>query len=1317
MVKKSLSLIYRIAKWLVIVSVLLMLVVALIIQFYVFPHIDEYKNKIADFASTVAKQKVEIGNIKADWIGFNPHLSVSNINIFDAENRPALQLNNTDVSFSWLSVLKLEPHLADLTIRAPELTIRRNAQGDIFIAGINAKGQSKPDAPNWLLRQSQFKIEHAKVVWLDEMRNAPPLSLNDLNLQVKSPPWASIIKNHRIHFSAQPSVGTAQPISISANIYGNDVSKLAQWRGTVEAKLKEADLTAFKPWVDYPALTHPMDLLEGHGSAEVSLQFGDHQLQSLNSQVSLNHIKVQLRTHAEPVQLSTLAGQFNWISTTNTRKLNVENLSLTASNGLKLDNLTGGFSETNSGNRTLNFKLNKIDLALIQPYLLQLPIEAEPLKKLTALAPVGKLNQLIFNWSGNQTHTDTYKISSSFNGLGLTAYEKIPGFSNLTGSITANENEGKITLDAHKATIDVKHILRWPIPADQLAGDITWQNTSHNNISTHQIETSNLSITSPHLAGTINANYLIDGNKGGLLDLKANFSRADAKFAPFYYPTTLNENTVHWLDTSILSGQGNDVQLIVKGRLADFPFVNSQHQVDPKLGLFRVTAKISKGHLKFAQNWPSIEGLGLNLLFEGTRMALNANTGQILGNQITQCKTVIAQLDADFPVLEINGEVSGAAEHAIAFVNKSPVAAVTQGFTDDLKTSGQGKLTLGLKIPLHDVDATQINGLYQISNGTMQAESIPTLTNINGVLNFTENSLSAKNINASAFGSAVIVDLNTNHDKSVQVVAKGTMNDAGIKQVIGFATDMPLLLNAANYFKGSTDWVGNILIQKPNININIQSNLLGISSSLPAPFNKAANEKLNLSIDKKQTNNSDTLAVTVGNKLAINLLSTGEKSALHIERGSIQFNNSANSINSAELGNAKGIQVAGNLDYLDGDAWLAVLRAATHDSKTDNASLTASLPLNKVAININALDIVDKRINELKISHNTNKEGLRATVQSKELSGDLQWLSQGNGKLIARLDHLIVPDNSPRTKPAKLDSTSGDAKALDTSYPALDITANSFTVNKKNFGALELIASPQGNNWNIEKLKLGMPDSTITASGQWNNWVKQGNNQANTFLNINWAIKNLGKTMQTIGYPDTIKGGEGSISAQLQWPGSPHQFNPKLLNGDLQLDLKNGQVLKVQPGVGRLLGLLSLQSLPRRLTLDFRDLFSNGFAFDSINGTAKVSQGVMRSDDFAMSGPAADVTIKGETNLQAETQHLKVKVLPHVSDSLSLAALAGGPVVGAVAFIAQKILKDPLNKIASSEYEIIGTWDNPQEVGAPKPTPDATKNSPLQNSK
>jgi uncharacterized protein YhdP len=469
---------------------------------------------------------------------------------------------------------------------------------------------------------------------------------------------------------------------------------------------------------------------------------------------------------------------------------------------------------------------------------------------------------------------------------------------------------------------------------------------------------------------------------------------------------------------------------------------------------------------------------------------------------------------------------------------------------------------------------------------------------------------------------------------------------------------------------------------------------------LPAPFTKAANERWNMRIDKKQDASTDTITVNLANKLAAKILRTGENGKLQIDRGSIRLNaNTANNsvANSNELttnldlGNVKGLQVYGNLDYLDADAWRAVMLDFSSASKQNTP-----LPIQKLAIKINTLDIFDRRINQLKISNNSDKDGLRATVQSKEISGDVQWVSQNNGKLIAHLSNLTIPEHTPNRVKTSKEITTKEFVKLEQDYPSLDITADNFEFNKKNFGALELIAYPQNDNWNIQKLKLSTPDSQINAEGQWNNWVRS----PNTFLSITWDIKNLGKTLRNMGYPDTIKGGDGTLTGQLHWPGSPHEFNPTGMSGNFQLKINKGQILKVQPGVGRLLGLLSLQSLPRRLTLDFRDLFSNGFAFDKIDATVKIDKGVMHSDNFTMSGPAADVTIKGETNLQKETQHLTIRVMPHISDSLSLAALAGGPLAGAVAFLAQKILKDPLNKIASSEYEIIGTWDNPQEVNS-----------------
>ncbi len=1296
MVKKSLLRLYRIALLLTTITIVIFLMAALVIQFYVFPSINQYKDKIANYATQAAHQKVVIGNIKASWQGINPHLSLSNIDLYDNENRPALTLKDTDISLSWLSIPLLEPHLANFTIRSPELTIRRNLNGDIFVAGISMQGQSKPDLPNWLLRQSQLDVINAKVTWLDEMRKAPALSLEKLNLQVVSPPWKSFIKNHRITLSAIVSAGTNEPITINANVYGNDINRLSEWYGSLETKLKNANVVAFKPWFDYSTITHPINLQSGVGSTDTTIEFAKNQVQSVTSNVALGNVKLLLKANTEPLILNKLVGELDWKNSATEQSFNVSHLTLNTSNGLTLKDAAGGYTKTQQGNDKFNLKLAHIDLAFIKAYLMQLPLPAEVSQKVNNLSPTGKLDNLLLNWEGKQSITKKYQLNAKFNGLGILAYEKIPGFINLAGEIRANQSSGKVTLNTQNAKLDFKDVLRWPIPVDKLVGDISW--TVNDKETT--IKASQLNIRSQHLAGTLNAEYLMDGNKGGYLDLTGKFGNGNAKYASFYYPTLLGKDTLHWLDTSILSGSAEDINLTVKGRLADFPFVDSNNNLNAKLGLFRVSAKISNSTLEYGTGWPVIEGLGLDLLFEGKRMELNASTGHIYGNQIVKSKTTIAQLDAESPILNIESELKGPTAEAIKFVNKSPVSSVTLGFTDDLKTSGQGKLNLGLKIPLQDLDSAQYKGLYQIINGSMVSESIPALTKINGVLAFTESSLSAKNINANAFGSPVVVNIDSGKDKIVHVTAKGRLNDEAIKQAL--LNQDPVnrsWVKGANYISGSTDWVSYITIQKPVVTINVHSDLIGITSLLPAPFNKVANERWNISIDKKQDASTDTITMSLANKLAAKIVRTGANNNLQIDRGSIRLNanTASNAINSneltsnVELSNVKGLQVYGNLDYLDADAWRHVIQDFSGSSKQAPA-----IPIQKLAIKINALDIFDKRINQLKISNSLNKDGLHANIQSKEISGDLQWLSQNNGKLIARLSNLTIPEPTPNRTQTSKEVVAKEFYKLEQDYPSLDITADNFEFDKKNFGALELIAYPQKDNWNIQKLKLSTPDSQISAEGQWNNWVRN----PNTSLSITWDIKNLGKTLRNMGYPDTIKGGDGTLIGQLNWPGSPHEFNPAGMNGSFQLAMNKGQILKVQPGVGRLLGLLSLQSLPRRLTLDFRDLFSNGFAFDKIDATVKIEKGVMRSDNFVMSGPAADVNIKGETNLQKETQHLTVKVLPHISDSLSLAALAGGPLAGAVAFLAQKILKDPLNKIASSKYEIIGTWDNPQEVSS-----------------
>jgi uncharacterized protein (TIGR02099 family) len=1293
MVKKTLINIYRALFWALGLCLLLVAIAALIIQFFIFPNINQYKDDIANYVSKTSGKKIQIGEIKVDWKKFDPHLNLSNITLFDAENRPALQLNDTDVLVSWLSIPKFEPHFAELRIQNPELTVRRAKNGEIFIAGISTAGPSKPDTANWLLRQSKLKIRNAKIVWLDEMRNAPPLSLDNFNLELFSPPWKSLIKHHRLSISATPSVGTKTPITLFSEFYGSDISKLNTWRGEVTTHLKNAKIPDFKAWIDYP-----FELQSAAGDAEIHLTFAKNAIQLVTANLSLNQLNMQLKPSLAPVMLDQVSGKISWENTPEKRVLVLKKFNIKHQN-LQLNNINATYTEDLQKKpllQSIALEITQLDLTDVQNILNILPITPVHQAAINKLAPVGQLKNLTFNWVGNASKTISYQLATKFNQLGITATENIPGFSNITGEVKADEKSGLVKLNSTLATLDFKEVLRFPTPADKLNGTISWTNSMNGKNKQSHININQLNIKNAHLQGVLSGKLLID-DKGQEANLKGSFEQVDLAFAKFYYPTLLGEDTLHWLDTSILSGTGNDVELTLKGRLDQFPFVDSKNNLDLKKGLFRVTANIKNGVVEYGSDWPKVEDLDVKMLFEGDRMVLTSHKGRLLGNQIEQATITIPQLDAAEPMLVISGDLNGPVSEGVLFVNKSPVATLTQGFTDNLKSGGQALLNLNLNIPLNHVEDAKFKGLYQVTNGNLASDDIPALSQINGNLEFTEESLTANNVKAVGFGAPLVLNISSGKDKLIKINTKGKLNNELLQQV---------LTNANHYLTGSADFNADIVVQKPQVTMSIQSDLVGLTSYLPAPFNKNANERMNFVLEKKQALNGELLSISAGNLLSAKIVSKpdaskSDQAEMKVENINIRLNQGGSqSVDTppnnefALSSNTRGIHLRGNLDYLDADAWRNVMKDLLPNSK----SSSNSLPFQRIAVQINSLDAFDRRFNQLKISNKSNKEGFQATVESRELSGLLQWQNENNGKLIARLTNFMIPDDSPKRvtvnplmpAPAPAKST----KKLNEIYPAIDIISNQFIFKNKNMGSLELVADPQDNNWNIEKFKLINPDSTLSADGAWTSL----NKDPMTKFNVNWDIQDLGKTLQRLGYPDTIKGGEGELKGQLNWAGSPHEFDVLALNGNLKFEMRKGQILKVQPGVGRLLGLLSLQSLPRRLTLDFRDLFSNGFAFDSINARVNIDKGVMRSDNFKMTGPAADVTITGETNLKNETQRLSVKVLPHISDSLSLAALAGGPLAGAVAFLAQKVLKDPLNQIASSQYEIIGTWDNPQEI-------------------
>jgi uncharacterized protein YhdP len=332
-----------------------------------------------------------------------------------------------------------------------------------------------------------------------------------------------------------------------------------------------------------------------------------------------------------------------------------------------------------------------------------------------------------------------------------------------------------------------------------------------------------------------------------------------------------------------------------------------------------------------------------------------------------------------------------------------------------------------------------------------------------------------------------------------------------------------------------------------------------------------------------------------------------------------------------------------------------------------------------------------------------------ANVSADQVNGAIAWrpgAGSGSGRVSARLSRLAIPEGQ-RTQVAEL------LDAPPRNVPGFDVVADSFELGGKSLGRLELVAvnggSPAQPVWSLQKLALTTPEARMNASGSWQR--EPGQTARRMAMTFALEFSNAGALLARLGIPDALSGGQGKLEGDLAWRGSPLAIHFPTLGGQLKLNTSKGQFLKASAGAGRLLGVLSLQSLPRRITLDFRDVFSEGFAFDSITATAELKSGVLSTRDFRMRGASANVLIEGSTDIGRETQALHVLVLPEIdAGSASLAyALLANPAIGLGAFLAQMLLRDPLAKAFSFEYDITGTWADPQvkrrERAVPEPSP------------
>jgi uncharacterized protein YhdP len=400
-----------------------------------------------------------------------------------------------------------------------------------------------------------------------------------------------------------------------------------------------------------------------------------------------------------------------------------------------------------------------------------------------------------------------------------------------------------------------------------------------------------------------------------------------------------------------------------------------------------------------------------------------------------------------------------------------------------------------------------------------------------------------------------------------------------------------------------------------------------------------------------------------------------------------------------------GVQAHARLATLDLDAWERLLHG-----EAASASAASDLPdylPTSLALQANQLQLQGRSLHELVAGITRTGSTWQASLQARELAGHVQYrqasASEPAGRLQARLARLVLGPSQAANVERLLD-------AQPAQLPALDIDVQNFELNGRALGRLQVQAQNRGGSeqhpreWRLSQFNLSVPEADFSASGNWAQLAASTPGAAaaperRTALTLRLELRDAGALLARLGMPGVLRQGQGHLEGQLAWRGAPISPDYPSMSGQLHLDIGKGQFLKADPGLAKLLGVLSLQSLPRRLTLDFRDVFSAGFAFDFVRGDLRVDRGLAQTNNLQMKGVNAAVLMEGEADIVRETQNLHVVVVPEINAmTASLVATAINPIIGLGSFLAQAVLRGPLIAAATQEFRIEGSWAEPQVV-------------------
>ncbi|MEY5028530.1 MAG: hypothetical protein RLZ63_845 [Pseudomonadota bacterium] len=1275
------------------------------LHLWIVPRIQEFRPDLEQWASRAVGAPVHIGQLRVLSNGWVPSFELQNIAVRDAQGRTALTLPKVWVAVSVRSLLRLQ--LEQLALDHPDLDVRLNASGQWTVAGLamgNNDGQPSA-AADWLFSQKEVVVRGGTLRWTHE-KSAPALNgtpatlvLTDVDLVIRN-----ALRTHKLRLDATPPAHWGKRFTLMAQMNSPLLSThpglMQSWSGQVFAEFPHVDAAQLRPHVN-PGL----DVQQGQGRLRLWSDLSQGQWRGASADVQLQGLRLQLGADLPVLAFDHIGGLISGTYSAEGFSLSTRQLSFDTPDQQKW---RGGdvsvrythAHQTHAAQGQLQGK--QLDLATLRQLALKLPLPADWKQELERTHAQGVVQELDAQWQGTWPQLKQYSVKAQAVGLGWNAQAQPvlrPGMEGAQLALNFNQDGGEAKLSMPGGgLLDVPGWLQEPlVTLQELQAQAQWK------VRQGQIELPQWTVKLRNADVQAQASGSWNPGPGpmGTLDLKGTIAQAEAQRVAHYLPASLPTDVRQYVEQGIRGGRVSNVQVRIKGPLDKLPFETA------KDGDFRFAGQVQHLALDYMppvvrnanmRAWPTLHEMNGELVFDRLGMQFKGKSALAgTGTQALKFSDIDVRIPNmhERPQLYVSAKAKGGAQATLQAMRNTALDDLLEGALHNAQASGTIQGDFALDLPLHGDGRERLQGQIQLQgNDVRMAAYLPALQKAKGSVTFSHEGFSLRQLQGQLLGGLVRMEggMKTEGKQPVlNIRMQGQVSAAGLQA----ARELAPLNVLARRMTGSSAYSAELGWREGLPVLEVRSQLQGLALDLPAPLNKTASQTMALAISSQALKGSggthDQVLLALGPVVSAHYVRQVSDGTPRVVRGSLGLGVSKAQ---APALPEQGVAGAFAFDTLDTEAWLSLLQTPPGNEGGLPEASMGYLPTH-TSLRARTLRVEDRDIHDLQVTA-TREGGLwSANVDARELNGQLQYrAAQGTqaARVFARLSRLDLPAANNASSDSLLQSPPS-------SMPALDIVIQKMRLRGKDLGQVEIQAinrEVQGNDrsavreWQLNTFNITLPEARLLASGRWQPGQR-------TSLDFKLESKDSGALLTRLGTPDALRDGPGLLAGRISWQGSPMQPHYPSMDGQFNIALGRGQFLKADPGAAKLLGVLSLQALPRRFLLDFRDVFYQGFVFDTVRGDVTIQRGIAQTRNLQIQGVNALLQMDGSADIAQETQRLRVLVLPELDAGTAslVAGIAVNPVVGLTSFLAQLFLQNPLAKATSQEFLIEGAWSDP----------------------